>query len=70
MKARDLPFAMKEIVEAEIDRVVKDGVFKSVPYSEWVSPIAIVPKRDSAIRICTDYKRTLNSVSRHLQKEC
>ena len=34
MKARDLPFAMKEIVEAEIDRVVKDGVFKSVPYSE------------------------------------
>ena len=44
MKARGLPLAMKEEVEAEIDRMEKDGILKSVPYSEWASPIVIVPK--------------------------
>ena len=34
MKARGAPFAMKEAVEVEIDRMEKDGILKSVPYSE------------------------------------
>ena len=62
MKARGVPFAMKEAVEAEIDRMEKDGILKSVPYSEWASPIVIVPKPDGTIRICVDYKRTVNTV--------
>ena len=53
---------MKEAVEAEIDRMEKDGILKSVPYSEWASPIVIVPKPDGTIRICADYKRTVNPV--------
>ena len=44
MKARGVPLAMKKAVEAEIDRMEKDGILKSVPYSEWASPIVIVPK--------------------------
>ena len=62
MKTRGVPFAMKEAVEAEIDRMEKDGILKSVPYSEWASPIVIVPKPDGTIRICADYKRTVNPV--------
>ena len=62
MKARGVPFAMKEAVEAEIDRMEKDGILKSVPYSEQASPIVIVPKPDGTNRICTDYKRTVNPV--------
>ena len=62
MKARGAPFAMKETVEAEIDRMEKDGILKSVPYSEWASPIVIVPEPDGTIRICADYKRTVNPV--------
>ena len=53
---------MKEAVEAEIDRMEKDGILKSVPYSEWASPIVIAPKPDGTIRICADYKRTVNPV--------
>ena len=63
MKARGVPFAMKEAVEAEIDRMEKDGILTSVPYSEWASPI-VVPKPDGTIRICADYKRTVNPVIR------
>ena len=62
MKARGVPFAMKEAVEAEIDRMEKDGILKTVPYSEWPSPIVIVPTPDEAIKICADYKRTVNPI--------
>ena len=62
MKARGVPFAMNETVEAEIDRMEKDSILKSVPYSEWANPIVIVPKPDGTIRICADYKRTVNQV--------
>ena len=53
---------MKEAFEAEIDWLEKDGILKSVPYSEWASSIAIVPKSDGTIIICADNKCTVNPV--------
>ena len=44
MKARSVPFALKEVIKAKIDRMEKDKILKPVPYSEWPSPIIIVPK--------------------------
>ena len=38
----------------------KDGILKSVSFSDWASPIVIIPKPN--IRICGDYKRTINPV--------
>ena len=49
MKARGVPME-------------KDGILRSVPYSEWASPIVTVPKPDGSIRICANYKRTVNPV--------
>ena len=62
VKARTVPFAMKDVVEAEIDKMEKDGILKSVSFSDWASPIVIVPKPDGNIRICGDYKQTINPV--------
>ena len=60
MKARTVPFAMKAAVESEIERMENEGILKSVPFSEWASPIVIVPKSDDRLRICGDYKQTVN----------
>ena len=60
MKARMVPFAMKAAVELEIERMENEEILKSVPFSEWASPIVIVPKSDGRLRICGDDKRTVN----------
>ena len=59
-KPRTVPFALKERVESELDRLERDGVLEKVPYSEWAAPIVTVPKQDGQIRICRDYKVTIN----------
>ena len=38
------------------------GVIEKVRYSEWVAPIVPVVKPDNSIRVCGDYKVTVNSV--------
>ena len=60
MKARTVPFAMKAAVELEIERMENEGILKSVPFSKWARRIAIVPKSDDRLRICGDYKQTVN----------
>ena len=64
MKARGVSFALKKAFEAEIDRMEKNGILKSIPHSEWASPVVIVPKPDGngTIRIFGDHKRTVNPV--------
>ena len=61
-KARSVPFALQEVVETEIDRLEEIGVLGSVSYSEWASQITIVTKPDGTVRICGDYKNTINPV--------
>ena len=60
MKTRTVPFAIKAAIELEIERMENEGILKSVPFSEWASPIVIVPKNDFRLRSCSDYKRTVN----------
>ena len=39
-KSRKLPFAIKPVVGAELDRLDKDGVIERVTHSDWATPIA------------------------------
>ena len=36
------------------------GILKKVPYSEWSSQVEVVPKADRTVRLCGDYKVSLN----------
>ncbi|XP_055699121.1 uncharacterized protein K02A2.6-like [Phlebotomus papatasi] len=60
LKARGVPFARKEAVGREIDKLVEEGVFVKVNQSPWATPIVVVPKASGKLRLCGDYSTTLN----------
>lgn len=47
-------------IEQELDRLEKRGIIERVRVSDWATPIVPVPKSDGSVRICGDYKITLN----------
>ena len=57
-----VPYALKPLVEQEFDGLEQAGVLERVNHSEWAAPIVTVPKRDGQVRICGDYKVTVNPV--------
>ena len=61
-KPRKLPFAIKPVVGAELDRLEKDGVIERVSHSDWATPIVVVCKPTGKVRICGDFKVTINPV--------
>lgn len=62
LKARPVPYAIKPKVETELDRLEKTGVLKKVSVSDWATPIVPVLKKDGTVRICGDFKVTVNPV--------
>ena len=59
-KARPVPFATKDAIGAELDRLEAEGILEKVSHSNWAAPIVAVPKKDGTFRICGDYKVTVN----------
>nr|XP_043895059.1 uncharacterized protein K02A2.6-like [Solea senegalensis] len=62
-KPRSVPFAMKKKVEQELERLLEEKIIEPVKFSDWAAPIVPVLKPDSRVRICGDYKITVNKVS-------
>jgi len=59
-KARPVPYALRSKVEESLDKAEKEGILKKVKSSKWASPIVVVPKGNGAVRVCGDYKVTVN----------
>ena len=60
LKARQMPYALKPKVEEELRRLQNEGILTKVEWSEWATPIVPVPKKDGSVRLCGDYKVTVN----------
>ena len=41
-KPRSEPYATKEAIEQELERLEADGIIEKVPHSEWAAPIVAV----------------------------
>lgn len=57
---RAVPLALKNKIENELDRLEIEGAISIVKYSDWETPIVHVVKPTGEIRICGDYKITVN----------
>ncbi|XP_063634987.1 uncharacterized protein K02A2.6-like [Cydia splendana] len=60
LRARPLPYALREPVERALDQLVRDGIITPVPTSDWATVVVPVMKKDGTIRLCGDFKLTLN----------
>lgn len=61
-KARPVPYALRSAVDAELDKMEIEQVVTRVKHSDWATPLVVVPKPQGAVRICCDFKVTLNRV--------
>ena len=59
-RARPVPYRLKEKVETKLDRLQKLGIISPVQHAEWATPIVPIMKKDGNIRLCGDYKVTVN----------
>ncbi len=55
-RPRPVPFALKK---------ARLGIVKKVSHSEWAAPIVVVPKKDGMLRLCGDYKVTVNRADQY-----
>ncbi|KAL0882706.1 hypothetical protein ABMA27_001129 [Loxostege sticticalis] len=60
VRARSVPIALRARVERELQRLEAEGTISRVEHSEYGTPIVPVIKRNGDIRICGDYKVTIN----------
>lgn len=59
LKPRVVPYALKELVEQEINRLVDESIIQTVEYGKPIVPIL---KPDGSIHLCGDYKVTINGM--------
>ena len=59
-KPRPLPLALKTSVEKELEKLQRENVISPVQFSDWAAPVVPVVKVDGSVRICGDFKVTVN----------
>lgn len=57
---RQVPYALKEKVATELDRLKSEGILTKINHSNWATPIVPVMKTNGTVRICNDFKSTIN----------
>ncbi|XP_026563421.1 uncharacterized protein K02A2.6-like, partial [Pseudonaja textilis] len=60
LKPRRVPFVLKPKIDEQLDKLVAQGVLEPIDHARWETPIVTPIKPDGSIRICGDYKATLN----------
>ena len=61
-KSRSVPYSLKGAIEQDLERLENLGVIEKVQFSDWAAPVVPVQKSDGTVRLCGDYKVTINPV--------
>lgn len=60
IRPREVPYALKDAINRELDEWVREGIIILVDKSDWDLPIVPITKSNNKIRICGDYKVAVN----------
>lgn len=60
VKARPVPYSLRDKIDKDLEKLVNQSVIENMNTSEWATPIVPVTKSNGDIRICGDYKVTVN----------
>lgn len=63
-KARPVPYALKAKVDQALDSLIEQDIITPIANSDWAAPIVPVLKSDGKVRLCGDYRLTVNQVAR------
>ena len=63
-KPQTVPLAYREAVDVELEKQIQLGLWEPVRHSKWAAPLVVVPKADGKIRICGDYRLTINRAAK------
>ena len=55
---------MRSKVDTELDRLLAENIIEPVAHYSWAAPTVPVLKGDGTVRICGDYRLTVNQVSK------
>ena len=62
-KLRRIPFALRDKVQAEVERLLKEGIIEKVDASPWISNVVVVQKQGTdRIRLCVDLRNPNKAV--------
>ena len=61
-KPRQVPYALRPKVEVELPLLERDGILSKEEYREWATPIVPVVKRNGSVRVCGDFKVSVDPV--------
>ncbi|GBM00374.1 Uncharacterized protein K02A2.6 [Araneus ventricosus] len=59
---RNVPYALREKVDKELDSLEATGIISKSITSDWGSPLVVIPKGDGTVRLCVDYKAGVNDL--------
>ena len=59
-KARSVQYALNYVIELELHHLQKEEVVKTTSHSQWAALVVPAPKNTGHIRLCGEYKVTIN----------
>ena len=64
LKARPVPYHLRDRVNDKLVRLEREEIVERVDSSDWACPIVPIVKTNGKIRICGDYRVTVNTVTK------
>ena len=44
-----------QVIQVEVDNLLKVGFIREIKYSKWLANVVVVPKKGGKWRVCVDY---------------